>query len=98
VIDKNVALLKGLADRHYLLQKGRVVWRGDSAALTPSAASSTPILACEERRYSAAWVRSWDTAAAAAAACSGGVPGGTKTETWRRANSMPAASNSFCTR
>jgi branched-chain amino acid transport system ATP-binding protein len=34
VIDKNVALLKGLADRHYLLQKGQVVWRGDSAALS----------------------------------------------------------------
>jgi branched-chain amino acid transport system ATP-binding protein len=36
VIDRNIALLKGLADRHYLLQKGRVVWRSDSAALTPS--------------------------------------------------------------
>jgi branched-chain amino acid transport system ATP-binding protein len=34
VIDKNVAPLKRLADRHYLLQKGRVVWRGDSAALS----------------------------------------------------------------
>jgi branched-chain amino acid transport system ATP-binding protein len=33
VIDKNIGPLKRLADRHYILEKGRVVWRGDSAAL-----------------------------------------------------------------
>jgi branched-chain amino acid transport system ATP-binding protein len=33
VIDKNVAPLKRLADRHYVLEKGRVVWRGSSAEL-----------------------------------------------------------------
>jgi branched-chain amino acid transport system ATP-binding protein len=33
VIDKNVAPLKRLADRHYVLEKGRVVWQGTSAAL-----------------------------------------------------------------
>jgi branched-chain amino acid transport system ATP-binding protein len=33
VIDKNVAPLKRLADRHYVLEKGRVVWRGTSAEL-----------------------------------------------------------------
>jgi branched-chain amino acid transport system ATP-binding protein len=33
VIDKNVAPLKRLADRHYILEKGRVVWRGTSAEL-----------------------------------------------------------------
>lgn len=33
VIDKNVGRLLGLADRHYVLEKGRVVWEGDSGAL-----------------------------------------------------------------
>jgi branched-chain amino acid transport system ATP-binding protein len=33
VIDKNVAPLKRLADRHYVLEKGRVVWQGSSAEL-----------------------------------------------------------------
>jgi branched-chain amino acid transport system ATP-binding protein len=33
VIDKNVASLIGLADRHYIVEKGRVVWSGASAAL-----------------------------------------------------------------
>jgi branched-chain amino acid transport system ATP-binding protein len=33
VIDKNVARLLQLADRHYVIEKGRVVWQGDSDAL-----------------------------------------------------------------
>jgi branched-chain amino acid transport system ATP-binding protein len=33
VIDKNVGPLKRLAERHYVLEKGRVVWRGTSADL-----------------------------------------------------------------
>jgi branched-chain amino acid transport system ATP-binding protein len=33
VIDKNVARLLPLADRHYVLEKGRVVWQGDSQSL-----------------------------------------------------------------
>jgi branched-chain amino acid transport system ATP-binding protein len=33
VIDKNVAALTRLADRHYLIERGRVVWTGTSAAL-----------------------------------------------------------------
>ena len=33
VIDKNVAALTQLADRHYILEKGAVAWSGDSAAL-----------------------------------------------------------------
>ena len=33
VIDKNVARLLPLADRHYVLEKGRVVWQGDSQGL-----------------------------------------------------------------
>jgi branched-chain amino acid transport system ATP-binding protein len=33
VIDKNVDDLTRVADRHYIIEKGRVVWRGDSAAL-----------------------------------------------------------------
>ena len=33
VIDKDVRALTRVADRHYILEKGRVVWSGDSAAL-----------------------------------------------------------------
>jgi branched-chain amino acid transport system ATP-binding protein len=33
VIDKNVAALTRIADRHYIIEKGRVVWTGTSAEL-----------------------------------------------------------------
>jgi branched-chain amino acid transport system ATP-binding protein len=33
VIDKNVGALIALADRHHIVEKGRVVWTGSSAAL-----------------------------------------------------------------
>ena len=33
VIDKNVAALTEIADRHYLIERGRVVWSGSSQAL-----------------------------------------------------------------
>jgi len=33
VIDKNVAALTRIADRHYLIERGRVVWTGTSAEL-----------------------------------------------------------------
>jgi branched-chain amino acid transport system ATP-binding protein len=33
VIDKNIQPLLALADRHYVIEKGRVLWSGDSAAL-----------------------------------------------------------------
>lgn len=33
IIDKNVAALLPLADRHFVMEKGRVVWQGDSAGL-----------------------------------------------------------------
>jgi branched-chain amino acid transport system ATP-binding protein len=33
VIDKNVGTLIGLADRHYIVEKGKVVWSGRSAEL-----------------------------------------------------------------
>ena len=33
VIDKNVEALTRFADRHYIIEKGRVVWTGSSAAL-----------------------------------------------------------------
>jgi branched-chain amino acid transport system ATP-binding protein len=33
LVDKNVAEVARLADRHYVLEKGRVVWSGDSTAL-----------------------------------------------------------------
>ncbi|MBV8392459.1 MAG: ABC transporter ATP-binding protein [Alphaproteobacteria bacterium] len=37
VIDKNVAALLELADRHHIVEKGRVVWTGDSPELAASA-------------------------------------------------------------
>lgn len=33
VVDKYVQRLLPLADRHLILERGRVVWRGDSVAL-----------------------------------------------------------------
>ena len=33
VIDKNIEALTKIADRHYIIEKGEVVWTGDSAAL-----------------------------------------------------------------
>jgi|SRR5579859_6191158 len=33
VVDKNLAALKRLADRHVIIEKGRTVWSGDNAAL-----------------------------------------------------------------
>ncbi|MEP7330277.1 MAG: ABC transporter ATP-binding protein [Betaproteobacteria bacterium] len=33
VIDKNIGPLTRLADMHYIVEKGRIVWSGDSAAL-----------------------------------------------------------------
>ncbi|MDB5549024.1 MAG: transporter ATP-binding protein [Tardiphaga sp.] len=37
VIDKNVDALAAFADRHIIIEKGRVVWTGDSAALKSDA-------------------------------------------------------------
>jgi branched-chain amino acid transport system ATP-binding protein len=37
VIDKDVRALSKIADRHYVLEKGRVVWSGSSAELTANA-------------------------------------------------------------
>ena len=34
LIDKNIDELTHLADRHYIIEKGRVVWEGDSDALS----------------------------------------------------------------
>ena len=33
VIDKNLAAMTRLADRHHIIEKGRIVWSGTSAAL-----------------------------------------------------------------
>lgn len=37
LIDKNIHVLQRIADRHYILEKGRIVWSGDSAALARDA-------------------------------------------------------------
>ncbi len=44
LIDKNLPALKRLADRHYVIEKGRVVWAGDSAALVAAGAALQPFL------------------------------------------------------
>src|SRR5262249_60063452 len=33
IVDKNLKVLARLADRHYVLERGRVRWSGDSGAL-----------------------------------------------------------------
>ena len=33
MIDKNVEALTRIADRHYIIERGRVVWTGNSSAL-----------------------------------------------------------------
>jgi branched-chain amino acid transport system ATP-binding protein len=38
LIDKNVAALTRLAERHYIIEKGRIAWSGSSAALKADAA------------------------------------------------------------
>jgi branched-chain amino acid transport system ATP-binding protein len=38
VIDKNVAALIGIADRHYLIERGKVVWTGNSQELAAAPA------------------------------------------------------------
>jgi branched-chain amino acid transport system ATP-binding protein len=37
VVDKNLQALKRLADRHFIIEKGRTVWSGDSAAMAREA-------------------------------------------------------------
>ena len=41
VVDKNLAALSRVADRHYLLEKGRIAWAGTTAELTASRAAVT---------------------------------------------------------
>jgi branched-chain amino acid transport system ATP-binding protein len=37
LIDKNIGVLKRLADRHYIIEKGRTVWSGSSSDLAANA-------------------------------------------------------------
>ena len=37
LIDKNIDEMAQIADHHFIIEKGRVVWQGDSAALTADA-------------------------------------------------------------
>ena len=43
VIDKNVDALTRIADRHYLIERGRVVWQGNFGATRRRAGYSTPL-------------------------------------------------------
>jgi branched-chain amino acid transport system ATP-binding protein len=38
VIDKNIEVLKRLADRHFIIEKGRTVWAGSSAEIAANSA------------------------------------------------------------
>ena len=44
LIDKNLAAMARIADRHYIVEKGRVVWTGSSAELQADAALQTRYL------------------------------------------------------
>ena len=37
IVDKNLSVLKRIADRHYVIEKGRTVWRGTSDEMTRDA-------------------------------------------------------------
>jgi branched-chain amino acid transport system ATP-binding protein len=41
IVDKNLVPLLALADHHHIVEKGRVVWPGDSAALRGDRAAWT---------------------------------------------------------
>jgi branched-chain amino acid transport system ATP-binding protein len=49
LIDKNVAALSEIADRHYIIEKGRVVWTGTSADLRADAAAQSRYLGVARR-------------------------------------------------
>jgi branched-chain amino acid transport system ATP-binding protein len=38
IVDKNLSVLKRVADRHFIIEKGRTVWRGTSAEMDRDAA------------------------------------------------------------
>jgi branched-chain amino acid transport system ATP-binding protein len=44
IVDKNLRVLQGLAERHVILQKGVTVWRGESGALLREAATVESLL------------------------------------------------------
>ncbi|MDM0033783.1 ABC transporter ATP-binding protein [Variovorax sp. J22P271] len=44
IVDKNLGPLLGLADHHHIVEKGRVVWQGDSQALRGDRAAWTRFL------------------------------------------------------
>ena len=44
IVDKNVDALARLAERHAVIEKGRVVWQGDAAALRAEAAAVKALL------------------------------------------------------
>ena len=43
VIDKNVGNLTRIADRHYIIERGRTVWSGTSRATDRRAGSAAPL-------------------------------------------------------
>ena len=53
VIDKNVGALMRVADRHFLIERGRVVWSGRRANSPPRPTCSTGIWECRQTAYDA---------------------------------------------
>ena len=46
VIDKNVGALIRVADRHFLIERGRVVWKGSSQELAAATGCAAPLFGC----------------------------------------------------
>ena len=57
LIDNNLGALIRLADRHYMIERGHVVWSGSSAELAAAPESSTGIWGSEKRILSLAHPR-----------------------------------------
>ena len=49
LIDKNVEALLRIADRHYFIERGKVVWTGNSDNSPPPPPCSTAISGCKPR-------------------------------------------------
>ena len=46
IVDKNLKVLARLADRHYVLERGRVRWSGDSRGAGPRVRGHSPVRRC----------------------------------------------------
>ena len=61
VIDKNVGNLARIADRHYIIERGRTVWSGTSDAADRGAGVAAPVSGDLKRRHSGVALRKHGT-------------------------------------